>query len=89
MENRRIEAIMYMKFNNNDKRGALLQANKKGVVVVDKPFKEVLKQVVIESAHIVEVAPIVTHTEEVEITLLWQSQIHANYLKQRGGKQND
>lgn len=86
MENRRIEKVMYMKFNNKDKRGSLMQVNKKGISLIDKPFKEVLKQVVAEKAPIEEVLIVEDHTEEVEITLLWQSQIHANYIKTRGGK---
>jgi hypothetical protein len=83
MNNRAIESVMYMKFNNKDRRGALMQASNKGVVVIDKPFNEVLREASREKALIEEVVPVVDHTEEAEITLLWQSQIHANYLKQR------
>lgn len=86
MEDRRVETIMYMRFNNQDKRGALMKANKKGIVIVDKPFKEVLVEASIEKGAIEEVVPIVEHAEELEINLLWQDAIHANYLRTRGGK---
>lgn len=86
MENKRIEAIMYMKFNNNDKRGSLLKVDNKGIALIDKPFKDVLRQASIEKNTIEKVLSVAGNDEETEVVLLWQSQIHANYIKTRGGR---
>ena len=85
MEDRKIEKVLYMKFNNHDKRGALMQASNKGVVIVDKPFKEVLKETIDTNVNDVIEKPIIEETEQLEINLLWQDAIHANYLRYRRG----
>ena len=88
MEDRKIEKVLYMKFNNNDKRGALMQASKKGIVIIDKPFKEVLKET-IEKEEIVETKEYNKSFDyefnyKPEVQLLWTDLIHANHLKERG-----
>ena len=85
MEDRKIEKVLYMKFNNNDKRGALMQASKKGIVIIDKPFKEVLKETIDTNVDAIIEKPIIEATDELEINLLWQDAIHANYLRYRRG----
>ena len=44
MENRKIETIMYSSFNNRDRSMSLLKANKKGLVVINRSFSDVLKE---------------------------------------------
>lgn len=39
--NKRIAGVMFGKFNNRDKRGCITIANKKGVSIIDRPFKDV------------------------------------------------
>ena len=85
MEDKRVEKVLYMKFNNNDKRGALMQASKKGIVIIDKPFKEVLKETIDTNVDAIIEKPIIEATDELEINLLWQDAIHANYLRYRRG----
>ena len=43
---RKISAVMYSKFNVKDNRMALLKKDKKGVEVIDKPFKKVLQETI-------------------------------------------
>lgn len=92
MVTRRVEAIMYGKFNNNSKGGSLLYANKDGVVVVNKPFKEVLQDVVEanNTAPCIEKGVTVADSTEEEVELLWQHAIHKNYVneykKKTGGR---
>mgnify|MGYP006998072043 CR=1 FL=1 len=78
-----MKAIMYSKFNNNDKGMSLLYSEKGQVVVVNKPLKQIEKEPVIEQ-------PIINNNEEQEeVVLLWQNKIHENYLKHRnGGRKN-
>ena len=42
---RMVDGIMFGKFNNRDKRGCITVANKKGVSIIDKPFKDVSAEV--------------------------------------------
>lgn len=42
--NKRIAGVMFGKFNNRDKRGRITIANKKGVSIIDRPFKDVLAE---------------------------------------------
>ena len=44
MGKRRVETIMYGKFNNRDKNMSLLKANRKGLVVINRSFSDVLKE---------------------------------------------
>ena len=41
---RKIEGIMYAKFNNRDKRMSLLKANKKGLVVINRSFSDIFQE---------------------------------------------
>ena len=43
---RKISAVMYGKFKAKDNRMALLKKDKKGVEVIDKPFKKVLQETI-------------------------------------------
>ena len=63
MEERRIEGIMYAKFNAKDKHMALLKANRKGLTIVDRPFKDVL-----QDKHVVQ-SNTVDHMDEL---FIWQ-----------------
>lgn len=50
----KISAVMYSKFNVKDNRMALLKKDKKGVVVIDKPFKKVLQETIENNNNIQE-----------------------------------
>ena len=41
---RKVEAVMYCKFNNHDRHAAIIKKNNKGITVVDKPFPKVLEE---------------------------------------------
>ena len=41
---RKVEAVMYCKFNNHDRHAAILKKNNKGIIVIDKPFSKVLEE---------------------------------------------
>ena len=84
MENKKVEKVMYMKFNNNDKRGAILEASRKGVVVIDRPFKEVLKEEV-NKTDISTTSTLVKDSVE-EVDLIWQPLILRNKLRINGGR---
>lgn len=86
MENKKIESIMYGKFpGRNERRGTLLIGNKNGVVVIDKPFKQVFKEEV--EKEVVKPQPRITVADsDTEVVLLWQGAIHKNHIKIRGGK---
>ena len=88
MEDRKIEKVLYMKFNNNDKRGALLYGSREGVVIIDKPFKKVLEETIEidNTAPCIEKEVVLVKDSIEEVELLWQGQIHKNYMKTRGGK---
>lgn len=86
---RKVEGIIYAKFNNHDKRGSILYANRKGLTVIDRPFKELLKETVIEEAvnNTINANVILNETEELELNLMCQAAIHENKLRiQRGEK---
>lgn len=68
MEERRIEGIMYGKFNAKDRRMALLKANRKGLTIVDRPFKDVLQDTLKEDKHVVQ-SNTVDHMDEL---FIWQ-----------------
>lgn len=83
MENRRVERVMYMKFNNKDKHASLLNATNKGIVVINKSFKEVLNDVINDNIKVDIDTTVVDNTQHIEVALLWQAQIHENYIKTR------
>lgn len=78
MENRRIASVMYMKFNNRDSHGSLLKKNKKGIIVVNKPFSEVLGDTSVDIDNNIS-----TDTVDMEAPLIWESILHKNYLKNK------
>jgi hypothetical protein len=79
----KVDKVMYMKFNNNQRRGTLLCASKEGAVVIDRSFKEILNEVLNEEdVNVIKEEE--NKTEELEVTLLWQEAIHKNYLRVRG-----
>lgn len=41
---RKVGKVMYCKFNAQDKRRRMVIKNKKGMTIIDKPFKEVLQE---------------------------------------------
>ena len=41
---RKVEAVMYCKFNNHDRHAAILKKNNKVIIVIDKPFYKVLEE---------------------------------------------
>ena len=66
-----MEKIMYMKFNNRNTHASLMQATKDSIVVVNK------KLPTIEGPCIEQEQP------QEEVVLLWQQQIHENYIRTR------
>ena len=66
--------ILYMKINNRDSHGSLLMGSEKGIVVINRKLSSVTNNTVIKNSTVGE--------SEEEVTLLWQKQIHENYMKE-------
>lgn len=82
MENNKIVAVMFMKFNNRDNHGSLLKKDKKGITLVNKPFSEVLDDTKVDIDINVN-DNISTDTVDMEAPLIWESILHKNYLKNK------
>lgn len=66
----KINGVMFGKFNARDRRGSITVANKKGMYVVDRPFKDVLAEVAAEEP-IIE-APVV-EADPMDEIFIWQA----------------
>lgn len=66
--------FMYMKLNNKDSHGSLLKGSEKGIVVINKKMASTTTTPCIETK-----GTTVKESEE-EVVLLWQKQIHENYV---------
>lgn len=66
---RKIESVMYGKFNNHDKRGAIIQKKKDSIVLIEKTFKSYLNE---EQKKLKEVNPVkVEIKDEYDDEFIW------------------
>ncbi len=66
--------VMYMKINNKNTHGSLLRGSEKGLVVINKKMSSITAK-----SDEVKRSTTVGESEE-EVVLLWQKQIHENYV---------
>lgn len=67
--------ILYMRINNRDSHGSLLIGSESGIVVINRKLSSITNNTVIKDATVAE--------SQEEVTLLWQKQIHDNYMRRR------
>lgn len=66
---RKIESVMYGKFNNHDKRGTIIQKKKDSIVLIEKTFKSYLNE---EQKKLKEVNPVkVEIKDEYDDEFIW------------------
>lgn len=70
-----MEAVMFMKLKASDSHGSLLKGSREGMVVINKK----LSSVTTKPVEVIEGSITVGESKE-EVVLLWQKQIHENYV---------
>jgi hypothetical protein len=71
-----MEAVMFMKISNKDSHGSLLKGSREGLVIINKKLNPITTTEPMRGNN----GSITVGEAKEEVVLLWQKQIHENYV---------